>query len=155
MKSTTCISLDTDAFLLCKSKGFSISKICNDAVVIASGQSIDTVLNKTVQAQQNAINQLIALKELQIKAVTELQAKRKLALDEFLSDSISDSIILPDMESGLKEWSAKTGISLEELRNAKRNEINKKQHHRVIFPTIDKEEVIKELKKQGLKSDVI
>ena len=150
------ITIDTDAWALCKQKGFNISKICNEAVIIASGLPLDHQYNTQLQAKSQLLDQIKIMAAAQEAKVIELEAKQKTALNEFKDPSkVSNTIIETGHEHALREWASATGRMADELRAIKQEAIYSEQRNKVSFPPVNKDELIKDLKKQGLKSDVI
>jgi len=154
-KRNITISVDEEAYVEIKSKGLSFSKICNDALVVASGMPLENDLNRALKSQAEAVENYKKMIERQANQVLELAKRQKASLDDFLNpDIVSNSVILPENFQMLRTWINATGKIEDELRALKQEVINKGQRNRVSFPTIKRDELIKDLKAQGLKSDV-
>jgi len=154
-KTNIGITVDVEAWMRCKSKNFSISQICNDALIVASNMSVENKLNKAIQVRQDAVDNLNLMINLQKDKVIELEDKRKASLEDFKNpDIVSDNVILPENKHMLDSWVLSTGKTPDQLRAIKQEVINAGQRNRVSFPALKRDELIKDLKAQGLKSDV-
>jgi hypothetical protein len=111
------VSVDYDAWKMCKGKGFAISNICSDALIVASGMPLDCKYGVALKERNEAIETLKLMQELQRAKVNELEAEKKQILDEFIAVARSSpDIILEHNEHQLKYWSNRTKLTLGQLR---------------------------------------
>lgn len=118
MKTNTTVSVDTLALQSCKSRGFNVSKICSDALILYSNQSIDGNKNLVITKLEDAKKDLDTLIDAQKIVQNGIEQKKIDALNEFI-EKVNDNVILEGHEAQLLYWSKQTGLIPEDLKAQK------------------------------------